>query len=507
MAFAHRRPHEAAPLRRPGDPRRGRRCLGASPPRHDAPPPAAPGHCRERPRARTVLVVATAPNALPAIAAALHDLVLDEDDSPDQRDEARRRGALRRPRPPERRHPPRHHACGSGSAAYRTGVDRRVRRFTGIRVPLRFRRGLDVPRRESPRTRIPAARSGWSPFSGIYPRPSPGGWQLIGNSDVRLWEPDRDPPVLLTPGHGVDSSRCRRERARRRTGRAARPRRGPRPAGPRRDRSDGERGGPAVPAPGQPVLGNDEGAPAVEVLLGGLAVQAEGAVRVCVASAPTPVAVDGRAAALGTPSTSTTARSFRSVRPSPACARTSPSAAVSPRPVLGSCSTDPTMGIGPAPLAPSRRLAAAAAAPANQQAADVDVVASEDPSGHRRRAPRRPGPPGRLVLAARREGPSLLTQPWTVTAEADQVGVRLAGPRLVRADDDQGEAGPRAAERGSRPGSGPGAARGAAAGLPRRPPHDRRIPVMAVVVDADTDVLGQLRPGDRVRFRRIPRGW
>ena len=46
-----------------------------------------PGTVENVPGARTVLVVATAPNALPAIAAALHDLVLDEDDSPDQRDE------------------------------------------------------------------------------------------------------------------------------------------------------------------------------------------------------------------------------------------------------------------------------------------------------------------------------------------------------------------------------------------------------------------------------------
>ena len=49
------------------------------------------------------------------------------------------------------------------------------------------------------------------------------------------------------------------------------------------------------------LLGNAEGAAGVEVLLGGLAVRADGAVRVCVTGAPAPVLVDGRAAPLGAP--------------------------------------------------------------------------------------------------------------------------------------------------------------------------------------------------------------
>ena len=40
-------------------------------------------------------------------------------------------------------------------------------------------------------------------FSGIYPRPSPGGWQLIGRTDAPLWDLDRDPPALLQPGAEV----------------------------------------------------------------------------------------------------------------------------------------------------------------------------------------------------------------------------------------------------------------------------------------------------------------
>ncbi len=34
----------------------------------------------------------------------------------------------------------------------------------------------------------------------MYPRESPGGWQLIGHTDAVLWDVDRDPPALLMPG-------------------------------------------------------------------------------------------------------------------------------------------------------------------------------------------------------------------------------------------------------------------------------------------------------------------
>ncbi len=60
---------------------------------------------------------------------------------------------------------------------------------------------LNVPRRAEPRTRVPVGAVGLAgEFSGIYPRESPGGWQLIGHTDAVLWDLDRDPPALLTPG-------------------------------------------------------------------------------------------------------------------------------------------------------------------------------------------------------------------------------------------------------------------------------------------------------------------
>lgn len=63
---------------------------------------------------------------------------------------------------------------------------------------------FDVPRRSSPRTRVPAGSVALAgQFTGVYPRESPGGWQLIGRTDAVMWDIDRDPPALLSPGTTV----------------------------------------------------------------------------------------------------------------------------------------------------------------------------------------------------------------------------------------------------------------------------------------------------------------
>ncbi|MGN6752805.1 MAG: 5-oxoprolinase subunit B family protein [Intrasporangium sp.] len=60
---------------------------------------------------------------------------------------------------------------------------------------------LAVPRRAEPRPRVPGGAVGLAgEFSGVYPRESPGGWQLIGTTDAPLWDPEREPPALLSPG-------------------------------------------------------------------------------------------------------------------------------------------------------------------------------------------------------------------------------------------------------------------------------------------------------------------
>ncbi len=63
---------------------------------------------------------------------------------------------------------------------------------------------LQVPRREEPRTRVPAGSVGLAgEFSGVYPRESPGGWQLIGRTDAAVFDVTRENPALLTPGMTV----------------------------------------------------------------------------------------------------------------------------------------------------------------------------------------------------------------------------------------------------------------------------------------------------------------
>ncbi|MCV7102107.1 5-oxoprolinase subunit B family protein [Mycobacterium palustre] len=63
---------------------------------------------------------------------------------------------------------------------------------------------LRVPRRSEPRTSVPAGSVALAgEFSAIYPRQSPGGWQLIGHTDAVLWDLDRPNPALLTQGMWV----------------------------------------------------------------------------------------------------------------------------------------------------------------------------------------------------------------------------------------------------------------------------------------------------------------
>jgi KipI family sensor histidine kinase inhibitor len=62
----------------------------------------------------------------------------------------------------------------------------------------------DVPRRATPRTAVPAGSVALAgPYTGVYPRSSPGGWQLIGTTDAVLWDHARVPAALLSPGTRV----------------------------------------------------------------------------------------------------------------------------------------------------------------------------------------------------------------------------------------------------------------------------------------------------------------
>jgi KipI family sensor histidine kinase inhibitor len=63
---------------------------------------------------------------------------------------------------------------------------------------------LRVPRRNTPRKQVPAGAVGLADrWSAVYPRSSPGGWQLIGRTPMTMWDLQRDPPAVLQPGARV----------------------------------------------------------------------------------------------------------------------------------------------------------------------------------------------------------------------------------------------------------------------------------------------------------------
>ncbi|MER5640018.1 5-oxoprolinase subunit PxpB [Kitasatospora sp. NPDC002227] len=85
-----------------------------------------------------------------------------------------------------------------------TGAEYRVA-FCGFAPGFGYLTGLapryEVPRRDSPRSSVPAGSVALAgPYTGVYPRSSPGGWQLLGRTVVPLWDERREPAALLTPG-------------------------------------------------------------------------------------------------------------------------------------------------------------------------------------------------------------------------------------------------------------------------------------------------------------------
>ena len=80
--------------------------------------------------------------------------------------------------------------------------------FCGFMPGFSYMVGLDerlvVPRRATPRTRVPAGSVAIAAeFTSVYPQASPGGWHLLGATDAVLWDDDREPPALLPPGTRV----------------------------------------------------------------------------------------------------------------------------------------------------------------------------------------------------------------------------------------------------------------------------------------------------------------
>ncbi|WJZ66209.1 5-oxoprolinase subunit B/C family protein [Kocuria rosea] len=373
--------------------------------------------------------------------------------------------------------------------------------------------GPDVPRRGTPRTAVPAGSVALAGrFSAVYPRSSPGGWQLIGRSAARMFDLDREDPALLRPGDRVRYRPVRElvEVAAAPAGTA--PVRGPHltvgAPGLQTLVQDGGRAGSAAlgvspsgaldaAAAGSAnrLVGNGPGAAVLEHLLGGLELTAHGehvlavtgarAALTVTGPAPwrpppgTPFALrDGERLAVGTVTAG--ARVYVGVR-----------GGIAVPPVLGSRSADTLAGLGPAPLA----------------AGDALPVGPDPGTAVR---PPEPAPAPAAVPAVRVvPGPrddwftpaavaSFFAQEWELTASSDRVGARLSGEPLerVRTDELPSE------------GTVPGCVQVPPAGLPvvllQDAPTTGGYPVIGVVHPEDLAVLAQLRPGGRLRFVRLP---
>jgi KipI family sensor histidine kinase inhibitor len=88
--------------------------------------------------------------------------------------------------------------------AAHTGTSWRVA-FAGFAPGFAYLTGgderLHVPRRPEPRTSVPSGSVALAGgYSAVYPRSSPGGWQLIGHTDLAVWDSEREQPALLVPG-------------------------------------------------------------------------------------------------------------------------------------------------------------------------------------------------------------------------------------------------------------------------------------------------------------------
>lgn len=80
--------------------------------------------------------------------------------------------------------------------------------FAGFAPGFVYLEGLDpllvLPRRDDPRTRVPAGSVAIAAHhTAVYPRESPGGWHLLGRTDVAMFDAAADPPARVRPGDRV----------------------------------------------------------------------------------------------------------------------------------------------------------------------------------------------------------------------------------------------------------------------------------------------------------------
>lgn len=403
---------------------------------------------------------------------------------------------------------------------------------------------LEVPRRQSPRTAVPAGSVALAGnFSAIYPRQSPGGWQLIGRTSAPMWDLAREQPALVVPGNLVQYKAVReiveagaaptkKATAAERPDSSQKDARGERPA---RSKTRGTHSGVTVDSAGAQSLiqdlgrygyadlgvseagaldsaamrtanrlaGNGPNEAVIETAMGGLTLRAHGDHVLAVAGSPSSLTIkndgrkvrsvpmgapfalfDGERLVLAAPDRGL--RSYIAFR-----------GGIDVPPVLGSRATDTMSGIGPDPLTAHSFVPIAAAPPTSvvglpELPLDADNPAQQETVDLH------------IVLGPRQDWfeqnavDSLTGQEWKVTVESSRVGIRLEGTPLKRSRE------------GELPSEGTvaGSIQIPLSGLPVLFLADHPVtggyPVIGVVAHEHLDRVAQIPPGGKIRFTAVP---
>ncbi|MBA8817637.1 KipI family sensor histidine kinase inhibitor [Microbacterium halimionae] len=372
---------------------------------------------------------------------------------------------------------------------------------------------FDVPRLDSPRTRVPPGAVGLAgDFTGAYPRATPGGWRLIGTTEAVLFNPDAASPVLLTPGSRVRFVAAGPTREAVIAAPPALPERPNVPAAftiaaPGWQSTVQDRGRPGAASLGiapsgaldrgalavaNRLVGNSEDAAAIEVTGGGFRAVAERDLWIALAGARGvarvgALALDALAATLWPEGEELEISAFEHGIRAYLAVRGGVAGPIS----AGSRSSDVLAGLGRAAYASGDGVALA-----NDVVGPVpplDIAPWTAPTDDVIELGAEAGPRGEWFAASAHE--ALFEALWTISADANRVGVRLEGPVLERT------------RPGELPSEGmiPGAIQVPPSGQPTILLADGPVtggyPVIAVVSDASLDALAQARPGMRVRFR------
>lgn len=400
--------------------------------------------------------------------------------------------------------------------------------FTGFAPGFAYLSGGDpalaVPRRETPRPRIRPGSVGLAgAFSGVYPRESPGGWQIIGSTSAQMWDTEREQPAVLLAGGRVRFTAAREEAA---IAAVRAPRRAPAEdlpaavlrvvdAGLQTLVQDAGRLGAAAMGVGRAgtairgsyraanaLVGNAPSTAALELGHGGFAADALETTVLALTGAARPGRITGpfgsRNVAHGAPFRLSAGERL-ALGPAERGLRTilALRGGVGGEAFLGSRARDTLAGLGPAPVAvgdeirPAGAATHAVGAPTGQ---DPDLPAPGDVTTLR------------VILGPRddwfdAEAIARLThQTWGVSPQSDRVGVRLTGDPLRR---DQAHTGVELPSEGVVLGSIQVPPDGQPVLFLADHPITGGYPVIAVVHDDDIDLAAQLTPGSAVRFTLI----